>query len=77
MSGTFTESVVEQAALAWLESVRWQVRNGAEIAPDEAAVQRDNYGQVVLTQPLRESLMPLVSGDVRLEDAEKPVGRAA
>ena len=26
----FTESVVEQAALAWLESAGWQVRNGAE-----------------------------------------------
>lgn len=30
---SFTESVVEQAALVWLESVGWQVRNGAEIAP--------------------------------------------
>ncbi len=28
-----TESVVEQAALAWLESIGWAVRNGAEIAP--------------------------------------------
>jgi len=31
----FTESVVEQAALAWLESVGWAVRNGAAIAPGE------------------------------------------
>jgi hypothetical protein len=30
---SFTESVVEQAALRWLESVGWQVPNGAEIAP--------------------------------------------
>ena len=30
-----TESVVEQAALAWLESVGWEIRNGAEIAPGE------------------------------------------
>lgn len=28
MSGTFTESVVEQAALAWLEGGGWSVRNG-------------------------------------------------
>jgi hypothetical protein len=34
MSAGFTESVVEQAALDWLESASWQVRNGAEIAPD-------------------------------------------
>ena len=31
----FTESIVEQAALAWLESAGWQVRNGAEIAPSK------------------------------------------
>jgi len=31
----FSKSVVEEAALAWLESVGWQVRNGVEIAPGE------------------------------------------
>jgi len=30
---TFTESVVEQAALAWLESSDWVVRNGAGVTP--------------------------------------------
>jgi len=39
----FTESVVEQAALAWLESIGWVVRNGAEIAPGELAA-RSDYG---------------------------------
>ena len=38
----FTESVVEEAALAWLESVGWSVRNGAEIAPGEPAAERDD-----------------------------------
>lgn len=28
-----TESVVEDAALAWLESIGWYIRNGVEIAP--------------------------------------------
>ena len=32
---TFTESVVEQAALAWLESLGWTVKHGPEIAPGE------------------------------------------
>ena len=58
MSG-FTESVVEQAALAWLESVGWVVRNGAEIAPGEPAAERDDYGQVVLAQRLRDALARL------------------
>ncbi len=55
----FTETVVEQAALAWLESVGWQVRNGAEIAPGEPAGERDDYGQVVLAQRLRDALSRL------------------
>jgi type I restriction enzyme R subunit len=55
----FTESVVEEAALAWLETVGWQVRNGAEIAPGEPAAERDDYGQVVLAQRLRDALARL------------------
>ena len=33
MPASFSESVVEQAALARLESIGWTARNGAEIAP--------------------------------------------
>jgi type I restriction enzyme R subunit len=55
----FSESVVEQAALAWLESAGWQIRNGAEIAPGEPAAERDDYGQVVLAQRLRDALARL------------------
>lgn len=51
-----TESVVEQAALAWLESTGWQVVNGAEIAPGEPDAERDNYGQVALERRLRDAL---------------------
>jgi type I restriction enzyme R subunit len=54
-----TESVVEQAALAWLESAGWVVRNGAEIAPGEPAAERADYGQVVLDQRLRDALARL------------------
>src|SRR5882672_4541332 len=57
----FTESVVEQAALAWLESTGWAVRNGADIAPGEPAAERDDYGQVVLAQRLRDALARLNS----------------
>jgi type I restriction enzyme, R subunit len=56
---TFSESVVEQAALAWLESIGWQVRNGAEIAPGEPTAERDDYAQVVLAQRLRDALARL------------------
>ena len=72
---SFTESVVEQAALAWLESVGCQVRNGANIAPGEPAAERGDYGQALLAQRLRASL-PFVAGALRLKNAEKLVGRA-
>lgn len=55
----FTESIVEQATLAWLESVGWSARNGAEIAPGESAAERDDYSQVVLTQRLCDALARL------------------
>ncbi len=54
-----TESVVEEAALAWLESAGWQIRNGAEIAPGEPAAERDDYRQVVLAQRLSDALARL------------------
>ncbi len=47
MNRTFTESVVEQAAMAWLESTGWLVRNGASIAPGEPAAERE--GAVIMT----------------------------
>ncbi len=59
MSSAFTESVVEEAALAWLASAGWQVRNGAEIAPGEPAAERDDYAQVVLGTRLRDALARL------------------
>ncbi len=36
----FQESVVEQAALALLESLGWSVTHGLEIAPGEAEAER-------------------------------------
>jgi len=59
MRAVFTESMVEQAALAWLKGAGWHVRNGAEIAPGEPAAERDDYTQVVLAQRLRDSLARL------------------
>jgi len=58
-SVAFTEAVVEDAALAWLESAGWPVKNGAEIAPGERAAERDDYGEVVLAQRLRDALARL------------------
>lgn len=58
MSGV-TESVVEQAALAWLAGVGWEILNGAEIAPGEPAAERGDFGEVILPQRLRNALTRL------------------
>jgi hypothetical protein len=72
---SFTESTVEQATLAWLESAGWAVRNGTETAPGEAAADRDDYGQVVLAPRLRDTLLPnFISGELWVTDAERFVG---
>jgi type I restriction enzyme R subunit len=54
-----TESVVEQAALDWLEAVGWQIVHGPDIAPDGAVPERTDYSQVVLEQRLRGALARL------------------
>jgi type I restriction enzyme R subunit len=54
-----TESIVEDAALAWLEGLGWTVKHGPEIAPGELAAERQDYGQVVLDDRLRQALARL------------------
>ena len=55
----FTESVVEDAALAWLESLGYAIKHGPEIAPGELFAERKDYGQVVLSDRLRQALVRL------------------
>ena len=56
---SLSESTVETAALAWLESCGWAVANGPDIAPDTANAQRADYGEVVLSERLRSALARL------------------
>ncbi len=56
---TLTESDVEQVALEWLANVGWQVAHGPDIAPDTPGAQRNDYGDVVLAQRLRDALAEL------------------
>jgi len=55
----FTESVVEDAALAWLDSLGWTVKHGPDVAPGELAAERSDYGQVVLAERVRQALARL------------------
>src|SRR5947209_18084740 len=77
MPTAFTESIVEQAALAWLEAMGYDVVYGPGIAPGEPAAERDDYGQVVLDRRLRQALQrlnPQVPADA-LEEAFRKLTR--
>lgn len=47
---SFTESDVEQAALAWLESLGWSVAHGPDIAPGVPSAERAVYAEVLLAR---------------------------
>jgi len=73
----FTESVVEQAALAWLESLRYEIVSGPTIAPGEPGAERESFDEAILPRRLREALVrlnPGVSTDA-LDEAYRRVSR--
>ncbi|MBK8915698.1 MAG: type I restriction endonuclease subunit R [Phycisphaerales bacterium] len=73
----FTESVVEQAALAWLESLRYAIVSGPTIAPGEPDAERDSLDEVILSGRLRAALArlnPQASGDT-IDEAYRRIAR--
>ncbi|MYB68827.1 MAG: type I restriction endonuclease subunit R [Gemmatimonadetes bacterium] len=56
---SFLESTVEDAALAWFESLGWTIAHGPDIAPGASTEERTDYGQVILEQRLRNALARL------------------
>ncbi|MCX6347873.1 MAG: type I restriction endonuclease, partial [Candidatus Aureabacteria bacterium] len=80
MSQSFTESIVEDAALAWLEGLGYAVLNGPEIAAGMPEAERNdpNYRDVVLERRLRQALVSLNPNlpAEALEDAFRKLTRA-
>ena len=79
MSPSFVESVVEEAALAWLAALGYTVRHGPDIAAGMPGAERSdpNYRDVVLEGRLRQALVrlnPDLSPDA-LEDAYRKLTR--
>jgi len=72
-----TESTIESAALAWLDTLGWRIRHGPEIAPSELFAERADYRQVVLEQRCRDTLARLNPDLPReaLEDALRKLSR--
>jgi type I restriction enzyme, R subunit len=76
----FTESVVEEAALAWMEGLGYAVLHGPDIAAGELGAERNDptYRDVVLEGRLRQALVRL-NPDLpheALDDAFRKVVRA-
>src|SRR5687768_11534792 len=59
--GHFCESIVESAALAWLETLGYTIAHGPDLACGEPGAERTdpNYGDVVLEARLRNALARL------------------
>ena len=53
------ESHVEEAALAWLDELGYEVANGLVIGPDGNAPERSSYGDVVLAERLKAAIARL------------------
>ena len=56
---SFTESVVEEAALEWLEAAGWTTVYGESIAPGEPGAERSEFTQTTLDARLRAALARL------------------
>ena len=50
MPPSFTESVVEEAALSWVSELNYSMMHGAEIAPGEVAPERATLGESYLAR---------------------------
>ncbi|MHB1950423.1 MAG: type I restriction endonuclease subunit R [Acidiferrobacteraceae bacterium] len=77
---SFTESVVEDAALAWLETLGYAVLHGPDIAAGMPGAERSdpNYRDVVLAGRLRQALVrlnPELPAEAR-EDAYRKLTRS-
>ena len=51
-----SEDDVERLAVGWLSGIDWQTVTGAEIAPDSAGPERDDFDVVILEGRLRDAL---------------------
>jgi len=59
VTAQIAESVVEEAALAWLGELGYSVRHSQEIAPDTNGSERESYSDVVLVGRLQQAIARL------------------
>lgn len=75
MTGNFCESQLEQAAMEWFGELGYETVFGPDLAPDGPYPEREDYGEVLLTERLRSALCrlnPKLPEDA-LEDAVRQI----
>ncbi|MCY4184737.1 MAG: type I restriction endonuclease subunit R [Rhodobacteraceae bacterium] len=75
----FTEDIVEQAALAWFESLGYKLLHGPDIAPGGSIQLRTSYSEIILEEKLRSALTeinPHIPSDV-IEEVYRKVSTSA
>lgn len=71
---TFAESVVEDAALAWLESLGYAIKHGPEIGPGELFAERADYGAAgrpLAAAVAKNATVQMWSGNLNREGAQQ------
>ncbi|MHB1233116.1 MAG: hypothetical protein ACYCZQ_11145 [Burkholderiales bacterium] len=58
-TASFTEYIVEDAALTWYGELSYTIGHRPHMAPGEAAADRDSFADVVLVARLREAIRRL------------------
>jgi len=67
---SLNESIIEEAALEWFGELGYAVGHGPQLAPGEAAAERDSFGEGVLVGRVREALRrlnPVIPEEAREE----------
>jgi len=78
--GRFSEDIVEQATLAWLESLDYELIQGTDIAPDSLNQERTSYSDVILEGRLLSSLKainPKLSSEMLKDVCRKVISSRA
>jgi len=82
MTSSFTESVVEDAALSWFGELGYSILAGPEIAPGELLAERFGFGDVILAKRLQAALyslnrnIPTEAIDEALRKINRPEARS-
>jgi type I restriction enzyme R subunit len=72
-----TEDIIEEACLAWLANMDYEVASGPKISPGEMWAERDDYKQVLLLSRLKHAfgnINPSVSAEL-IDDAIQQIKR--